>query len=389
MAPIATSMRTPVTTPRPTGAPRAAGRAFALRVLGEAYPDQTIDAANTRIIAVGVFQRRRRGAARGRTCPATGSTAVVAVSPNVFAATEGARSTTTPPRRRCLHLCTRRARVRRGGVGAPGRQARARRRRTLCFAAGRPACCRPQRSRRRRRRARAPEGQGWSDGAIAAAALSTGFDLFRAVAVTYASTYTRSGRARCPAATRSASSAPTARRARPRPPSARVVERRLRHPAGRRHRNRRWHRDGVEVRGRRADPRSRAACLARRCGMREADGQELLRGVPPRAPRCRARLAGAGHAWLPTMAWCGKPSARRVCRRDQAAGATCATGACQTRSTSMPSSVPPLAARYVPMLPYRLRRARPPGRTLVDGAAPARVRRIGVPRARRQAGVAP
>ena len=172
---------------------------FALQVLAEALPAQApFTAANTRVIAVGVSNG---GGAVLRAAESRDSLldGVVSISPNVLAG-EGGRSLYDYVTEAALwQPCALNAAAfdsvalaRPGGARSPLGAARCA---SLQSAGMLPATA-----------TQAPEelarvhllAQGWNDEAIAAGALSTAFDLWRAVAVTYASSYARTGPTQMP-----------------------------------------------------------------------------------------------------------------------------------------------------------------------------------------------
>ena len=298
------------------------------------------------------LQRRRRGAARGGTAKATGWTpwspasrtsTSKAAAPLYDYTTEAAllmpcallrlvaRSLPQSPMRRQV------ARV--GGIA-------------LRIAARRRACCRATMRRRRRRRAHDKlHANGWTDAAMRAGALSVDFDLWRAVAVTYASAYGRYGVGEHPCGygfsaqntdftPRAATAGRTAAwwsDASGIPPGAGVGH----------HRSRKLAAPDSALPG--------VQCLRALWDGQGADAERVRAGVAAvraQAPRkglpvlvvhgARRRPGAAG---VHQRAVCGDGEGRRR--------ATCATGRCATRSISTASwRCPDYGARYVPLLPY-------------------------------------
>ncbi len=164
--------------------------AFALRALGEAFPDEgPFGFGDTRIIAVGLSNG---GGAVLRAAELDGDwlDAVVAGAPNVHVDAPGART--------LYDYATEAALLMPCALGAldappPGRAAQAlppwaARGRAL-RAAGLVEGAEPAAQARSAREAL--QTRGWTDAALGAGGLSTGADLWRAIAVTYASAYGR------------------------------------------------------------------------------------------------------------------------------------------------------------------------------------------------------
>ncbi len=167
---------------------------FARQVLQRAHPDAgPWTDANTRVIAVGVSNG---GGAVLRAAELDGGwlDGVVAVSPNILAG-DGGRALYDYTTEAAIWMpCALNAGVfdsvalaRPAGGKHPAGALRC----ASLHAAGRlvttTAGAQAEEARNRM------EATGWSDAAIAAGALSTGFDLFRAVDVTYAAAYARTG----------------------------------------------------------------------------------------------------------------------------------------------------------------------------------------------------
>ena len=165
---------------------------FALQVLDSAHPESApFTFANTRVIAVGV-SNGGGAVLRAAELPGDWLDGVVAVSPNVYPA-EGGRALYDYATEAALYMpCA---------LNAPAFDA-------VAFA--RPGGSRPAAGDARcqslhaagRLQGTAPAEQadqaheflrnnGWNDSAIEAAAVSTAFDLWRSVAITYASSYAR------------------------------------------------------------------------------------------------------------------------------------------------------------------------------------------------------
>lgn len=165
---------------------------FAIRVLGETYPEaKPFTRDNTRVIALGVSN----GAGvvlRAAEYPGGWLDGVVAISPNIQPA-QGGRSLYDYTTEAALYEpCALNAAAfdttafaRAGGVkSAPGAVRCASLRSAGLLSAGTPD--------QQAEQARVfLNGRGWTDAAISAGSLSTSFDLWRAVAVTYASAYSR------------------------------------------------------------------------------------------------------------------------------------------------------------------------------------------------------
>lgn len=164
---------------------------FALQVLGDARPgDAPFTPANTRVIAVGVSNG---GGAVLRAAESTGDwfDGVVAISPNVLPSEGGRALYDYSTEAALLMPCALNAAAfdgvalaRPGGKPSPAGVARC----ASLQQAGLPGEAvenLPERAHMKLQQA------GWSDGAIGAGAISSGFDLWRAVAITYASAYAR------------------------------------------------------------------------------------------------------------------------------------------------------------------------------------------------------
>ena len=171
---------------------------FALQVLGEAFPGRAFRDDNTRVIAVGV-SNAGGAVLRAADLPGDWLDAVVAVSPNVLPG-EGGRALYDYTTDAALFMpCA---------LDAPAFDDVA-----LARPGGKPSPAGALRCASLQSAGLLPDGSaadaalaahahlragGWSDDAIAAGALSSAFDLWRAVAATYASSYTRSGPADMP-----------------------------------------------------------------------------------------------------------------------------------------------------------------------------------------------
>ena len=168
--------------------------AFALQVLDEARPEGAPwTSANTRVIAVGV-SNGAGAVLRAAERPGTWLDGAVAVSPNVLPGTGGRALFDYGTQAAVWMPCALNAAafdgvamVRPGGARPPAGAARC----ASLHAAGELAATDPQ--------AQAEEARialhraGWTDAALEAGAISTAFDLWRAVDVTYASAYARTG----------------------------------------------------------------------------------------------------------------------------------------------------------------------------------------------------
>jgi hydroxybutyrate-dimer hydrolase len=164
---------------------------FALQVLGRAYPGREFRDDNTRVIAVGV-SNGGGAVLRAAELPGDWLDAVVAVSPNVLPG-EGGRALYDYTTEAALFMpCALDAPAfdavalaRPGGKAAPAGALRCA---SLQSAGLLPAGSVADAALAAHAQLQA---QGWSDDAIAAGALSTAFDLWRAIAATYASSYVR------------------------------------------------------------------------------------------------------------------------------------------------------------------------------------------------------
>ena len=165
---------------------------FAIRVLGESYPDaQPFTPDNTRVIALGVSN----GAGvvlRAAEYPGGWLDGVVAISPNIQPAQGGRALYDYTTEAALYEPCALNAAAfdttalaRAGGVkSVPGAVRCASLRSAGLLSADTP----DQQAEQARTFL---NGRGWTDAAISAGSLSTTFDLWRAVAVTYASAYSR------------------------------------------------------------------------------------------------------------------------------------------------------------------------------------------------------
>ncbi len=173
---------------------------FALQVLNQAYPDSPkFTYANTNVIAVGVSNG---GGAVLRAAESKDKAfdGVVAISPNIWSQKSGGTALYDFSTDAALWMpCAlntpafdKVAFARMGGLMAPLGTLRCASLKTLGWLkSDKPA--------EQAEEALAHLHQkGWTDTALAAAALSTSFDLWRAVAVTYASSYTRSDASNMP-----------------------------------------------------------------------------------------------------------------------------------------------------------------------------------------------
>lgn len=167
---------------------------FALQVLADAHPDAgPWTDANTRVIAVGVSNG---GGAVLRAAELEGPwlDGVVAVSPNVLAG-DGGRALYDYVTEAAVWMpCALNAAAydgvllaRPGGARNPAGSTRCASLRTAGKLKSDDAQAQAEEART------VLLSNGWTDAALAAGALSTGFDLWRAVAVTYASAYARTG----------------------------------------------------------------------------------------------------------------------------------------------------------------------------------------------------
>ena len=165
---------------------------FALQVLDSAHPEGgPFTFANTRVIAVGV-SNGGGAVLRAAELPGEWLDGVVAVSPNIFLA-EGGRALYDYAMEAALYMpCALNAAAfdavamaRPGGAKSAAGYARC----TSLHGAGLLQADSPEQQAEEARAFLL--ANGWTDGAIAAGALSTSFDAWRAVAVTYASAYAR------------------------------------------------------------------------------------------------------------------------------------------------------------------------------------------------------
>lgn len=165
---------------------------FALRVLGTSYPDaQPFTDENTRVIALGV-SNGAGAVLRAAEYPGGWLDGVVAISPNIQPA-QGGRALYDYTTEAALYQpCALNAGTfdttafaRAGGVKSAAGALRC----ASLRSAGMLSTDTPE---QQAEQARAHlNGRGWTDAAISAGSLSTSFDLWRAVAVTYASAYSR------------------------------------------------------------------------------------------------------------------------------------------------------------------------------------------------------
>jgi hydroxybutyrate-dimer hydrolase len=182
---------------------------LALQVLELAHPQAgpwTYD--NTRVIAVGV-SNGGGAVLRAAELPGDWLDGVVAVSPNVLPA-QGGRALYDYGTEAALWMpCALNAATfdgvalaRPAGAPHPGGTARC----ASLHAAGEIAASDPREQAEQARAAM--NARGWTDAALAAGAISSGFDLWRAVNVTYASAYARTGPADMPCGFRFAATHP-------------------------------------------------------------------------------------------------------------------------------------------------------------------------------------
>jgi hydroxybutyrate-dimer hydrolase len=173
--------------------------AFALQVLDQEQPQGAPwTSANTRVIAVGV-SNGAGAVLRAAELPGDWLDGAVAISPNVLPA-EGGRALYDYGTEAALWMsCALNATAfdgvvlaRPGGAKHPAGSARC----ASLHAAGDIAASDPQAQAEEARNVMA--ARGWTDASLAAGAISTGFDLWRAVKVTYASAYARTGPADMP-----------------------------------------------------------------------------------------------------------------------------------------------------------------------------------------------
>jgi len=195
---------------------QAAG--FGLQVLQSAHPDAgPYTFANTRVIAVGVSNG---GGAVLRAAELEGAwlDGVVAISPNIQVPGIGRALFDYTTDAALWMPCALNAATfdsvalaRPGGAKSPAGQARCASLQTAGLISAATADAQADAARQHLL------AGGWTDGAIAAGAISSGFDLWRAVAVTYASAYARTDAANMPCGfrfnavdTKGAARAPTA-----------------------------------------------------------------------------------------------------------------------------------------------------------------------------------
>lgn len=182
--------------------------AFALQVLDQEQPQGAPwTSANTRVIAVGV-SNGAGAVLRAAELPGDWLDGAVAISPNVLPA-QGGRALYDYGTEAALWMpCALNAAAfdgvalaRPGGAKHPAGTARC----ASLHAAGDIAATEPQAQAEAARTAM--HARGWTDASLAAGAISTGFDLWRAVDVTYASAYARTGPADMPCGYRFAATA--------------------------------------------------------------------------------------------------------------------------------------------------------------------------------------
>jgi len=173
--------------------------AFALEVLDQAQPQGAPwTSANTRVIAVGL-SNGGGAVLRAAELPGDWLDGAVAVSPNVLPA-EGGRALYDYGTEAALWMpCALNAAAfdgvvlaRPGGAKSPAGTARC----ASLHAAGELVATDPQAQAEAARTAM--HARGWTDAALEAGAISTGFDVWRAVSVPYASAYSRTGPADMP-----------------------------------------------------------------------------------------------------------------------------------------------------------------------------------------------
>jgi hydroxybutyrate-dimer hydrolase len=182
--------------------------AFALQVLDQAHPQGAPwTSANTRVIAVGV-SNGAGAVLRAAELPGDWLDGAVAISPNVLPA-QGGRALFDYGTEAALWMpCALNAPAfdgvalaRPGGARHPAGTARC----ASLHANGDIAASEPQAQAEEARSAM--HARGWTDVSLAAGAISTGFDLWRAVDVTYASAYARTGPGNMPCGYRLAATA--------------------------------------------------------------------------------------------------------------------------------------------------------------------------------------
>ena len=182
--------------------------AFALQVLDQAQPQGAPwTSANTFVVAVGL-SNGAGAVLRAAELPGDWLDGAVAISPNVLPA-EGGRPVYDYGTEAALWMpCALNAPAfdgvalaRPGGAKHPAGVARC----ASLHAGGEIAATEPQVQAEQAHAAM--KARGWTDAALAAGAISTGFDLWRAVDVTYASAYARTGPADMPCGYRLAATA--------------------------------------------------------------------------------------------------------------------------------------------------------------------------------------
>ena len=182
--------------------------AFALGVLDQERPQGAPwTSANTRVIAVGV-SNGAGAVLRAAELPGDWLDAAVAVSPNVLPATGGRALYDYGTEAALWMPCALNASAfdtvllaRPGGASNPAGAVRC----ASLHAAGEITAIDPRAQAEQARTAM--HARGWSDAALAAGALSVGFDLWRAVDVTYASAYAGTGPQQMPCGYRLAATA--------------------------------------------------------------------------------------------------------------------------------------------------------------------------------------
>ena len=165
---------------------------FALRVLGTRYPDaKPFTDENTRVIALGV-SNGAGAVLRAAEYPGGWLDGVVAISPNIQPAQGGRALYDYTTEAALYEPCALNAAAfdttafaRAGGVKSAAGA-------TRCASLRSAGLLSADTSEQQAEQARAfLNSRGWTDDAISAGSLSTTFDLWRAVAVTYASAYSR------------------------------------------------------------------------------------------------------------------------------------------------------------------------------------------------------
>ncbi|MGH8049497.1 MAG: 3-hydroxybutyrate oligomer hydrolase family protein [Arenimonas sp.] len=168
---------------------------FALQVLNTSYPDSTkFTYANTQIIAVGV-SNGGGAVLRAAESKDKWADAVVAISPNIWSSESGGRAIYDYATEAALWMpCALNATAfdkeffaRPGGAKSPAGTIRCASLKTLGWLKTDTAIEQAEEALAYLHQ------QGWSDAALSAAALSTSFDLWRSVIVTYASSYAKTG----------------------------------------------------------------------------------------------------------------------------------------------------------------------------------------------------